>query len=178
MKISTVVLIALILNLLTTAAFADSNGPRKIERAFYNLIQDFRASCATDCKAPYKMKVIFDLAGSVSEANENLRLQLLQVAVDQAQVWGDTILEGDYYSEGHTRLDSVAVLFQEERLIGYRIVYSERAWFIADCDFDGADDRTLTGCSEGRIHEATFVSADFKNYFRDENEFADFKNNL
>lgn len=178
MKKSNVLLIAFILNLVTAAAFADSNGPRKTERAFYNLIQNFRASCATDCKAPYKMKVIFDLAGSVNETDENLRLQLLQVAIDQAQVWGDTILEGDYYSEGHTRLDSVAVLFQGEHLIGYRIVYSEKAWSIADCDFDGADERTLTNCSEGRIQEATFVSADFKNYFRDENEFADFKNIL
>lgn len=175
MKKSFTTLVVLTMSLFAGTAQADplDDGSKD----FYNLIETYRQSCATDtCQAPFQNKTAFDIAEpNHNELSVDTKLNLQQVAANQAQIWGDTILEGDYHSDGHTQLDFVASLYKNDKLIGYKISYSERAWYTGDCDFDGSDDNALNGCSEGRIQESAFVSTDFKIFFRDEDDFADFE---
>lgn len=87
---------------------------------------------------------------------------LQQVADLLAQIWGDTILEGDYSADDDVSLDSIEVLKLNEGVIGYRITYSSRA-------FDTAENIA------GRILESAFVSGDFKAFSRDSNALAKFE---
>lgn len=165
--------------LLTQTAFANSHGSltKASARAFYDLIENFRGACATECQRPFSFKVIFNLEKpEPNDLSATLLSRLQKAAFEQAQVWGDTILEGDYYSDGKTRLDTAAALYKNGQLIGYKIQYSERAWDTAECDFNEFDENTLNACAEGRIQEAGFISSDFNHFFRDEDRFATFLN--
>ncbi len=153
--------------------YADAKGPDA--DAFYTLIETYRQACAHGCTDPFKNEDAFNSeAPGQSRLASDVETTLKYVATSQAQVWADTILEGDYYAAGNTRLDSVVAIYKNNEFIGYKITYSERAWFTGDCDFNGIDEATLTNCQEGRIHESTFVSPDFKTFFRDEDALADF----
>lgn len=155
-------------------AFADASGPG--EKAFYQTIKNHKQACAGDvCSAPFKAEDAFSAdEPEQSSLAVDVQAVLKNVAIRQAQVWGDTILEGDYQADGHTRLDVVTFLYKNNSLIGYRISYSERAWYTGECDFNGDDEETLKDCTEGRIFESSYVSPDFKTYFRDEDDLADF----
>lgn len=103
------------------------------------------------------------------------KLQML--AYEQAQIWGDTILEGDYVADGNTKIDRITVIKRGNQIIGYAITYSERAWFVGECRYVHNQPDTLTGCKEGRIYETSFASADLSEAKVDENQFAVFKAN-
>lgn len=155
-----------------SAGHADSE---QTDLAFYDLIETYRQSCNDGCQDPFQNKVTFDInQPEKAEISLDIQTRLQQVAVDQAQVWGDTILEGDYHADGQTRLDRVFSLYENEKLIGYQITYSEGAWYIGECDFDGREP-SLKGCQPGRIAESSFVSLDFVSFFRDQDDIADFR---
>jgi hypothetical protein len=154
-------------------AQADSEG--RGAKEFQEHIKNYRESCSGKCQSPFNKKTVFDTQHpNQSPLSTEVKLSLNKVAFVQAQIWGDTILEGDYYSMGQTQLDEVLALFRNETLIGYKISYSERAWYTGDCDFDNSDEATLKNCSEGRIHESAFVSPDFNTFFSE--DFAGFAN--
>jgi hypothetical protein len=155
------------------SAFADARGVNAKE--FIQQIEKYRTSCGSDiCQAPFEQKTIFSFESpKQDDLSADLKADLQQVANAQAQVWGDTILEGDYFADGPTQLDIVTSIYENNKLIGYKLSYSEHAWFTGECDFDG-DESTLSDCTEGRIQESTYSSADFKTFFRDEDDFADF----
>lgn len=155
-------------------ALADAKGPGG--DAFYELIITYRQSCEQDCRAPFKGEAVFDASQTEhSPLPVATQEHLKAVAFNQAQIWGDTILEGDYVSAGETQLDRVLVLYKNDEVIGYKITYSEQAWFTGECEYDANDESTLNKCTPGRIRESSFVSPDFRTYFRDEDHFADFE---
>lgn len=119
-------------------------------------------------------KVLFSSHASEKFLSETQMARLKEIAFDQSQIWADTILEGDYESDGQTRLDLVVGLFHGETLIGYRITYSERGWYIGDCSYDYEDKASLKGCQEGRIKESSFVSPAMTAWMRDEHDYAEF----
>ena len=126
------------------------------------------------CPAPYSLKNIFRYSLQ-QEMDVDLKKALIRIAKSQAQVWADTILEGDYAAEGYTRLDRVEEIYKHNILIGYLIKYSEKAWDTSDCSYDGIRDSTLVGCTPGRIVESSYVSADLKDYFYDDKTGAQFQ---
>lgn len=97
-----------------------------------------------------------------------------EIANDQAQIWGDTILEGDYEADGNTQLDSIEALIVNGQFVGYRVFYSERAWNTATCNYRGGGEG-LDQCQEGRIQEASFVSPELNSWTRDSNSYAEFQ---
>jgi hypothetical protein len=168
----TISIVVLALTVLGSNVYADAKGPKA--DSFYDLIETYRQACTHGCIAPFKSETAFNVdKPSQSRLTSNVEKNLNRVAYDQAQVWADTILEGDYYADGQTRLDSVITLYKNDEFIGYKIAYSERAWFTGDCDFND-DDAALRNCQEGRIQESTYVSPDFKTFFRDDDALADF----
>jgi hypothetical protein len=167
-------LIAVTTTFFVATASADSLG--KGSKDFEKVVAAYQKSCSAECQAPYSEASSYDVRQPKNSALPvDIRLKLEQVALDQAQVWGDTILEGDYYSEGNTQLDRVYGLYEDGKFIGYKITYSEHAWYTGECDFSPENLDTLNTCNEGRIHESTFVSPDFGTYFRDDSDLANFE---
>lgn len=153
--------------------YADAEGPGA--DSFYNTIKAYREACAPDCQTPFKNEDAFNVSmPGQSILSSDVQTLLETISLDQADIWADTILEGDYVADGRTRLDKVTLLYQEDHIIGYKITYSEQAWYTGECDFAYNIKESLKDCPEGRIVESSFVSLDFKTYFRDEKQLAEF----
>ncbi len=157
----------------SSTAIADRMGPNGDK--FYEEAAHYENSCVPqeDCKAPYTREVLYSIESGINKVEGKVKSKLHRVADEQAQIWGDTILEGDYYSTGRTRIDSILAFYKMGHLIGYKIRYSEKAWYLGDCAFDGSK-QSLKGCSVGRITEGSYVSADAKTFFSDEERYAEF----
>jgi hypothetical protein len=161
--------------LIAIIAYADPG--KDSMKTFQKRIASFQKSCDSRCHLPFSERRTFDLSDSESSKIDKVtRSGLAQIAYRLAQVWGDTILEGDYYADGTTQLDQVFALYENEILLGYRITYSEHAWYVGDCEFSYDNLESLANCTEGRIRESGFVSPSFEEYFQDENNFAEFVN--
>lgn len=155
-----------------STSLADQMGPNG--DLFYEEAAHFENACkTTPCKAPYSKQLLYNQNTNLNKLSPEVKDVLKKVANDQAQIWGDTILEGDYYSAGRTRLDSVMAFYNGNSLIGFKIIYSEKAWYTGDCNFDGSR-ASLKGCKAGRISEGSYVSSDAQTYFSDEERYAHF----
>lgn len=165
-------ILALLGLLVSSVTWADQMGPNGDK--FYEEAAHYENACRNDdCQAPYSEQIVYNQKTKIKLlANETLAV-LKKVASQQAQIWGDTILEGDYYSSGITRLDNVLAFYNNGQLVGYKIQYSEKAWYTGDCDFDGSR-KSLKGCKAGRISEGSYVSSDAQTYFSDEDRYAEF----
>ncbi|MCE3010338.1 MAG: hypothetical protein LW875_06980 [Proteobacteria bacterium] len=90
-----------------------------------------------------------------------LREKLREVAFDLAQVWGDTILEGDFEAHHQIKLDTVEFVVEGSSIVGYRLTYSASA-------------KEVSTGREGRIVESGFVHKSFRGPFRDNHSLARF----
>ncbi len=146
-------------------------------RQFAEEIQKYQEACEQGCQKPYREALFYTNGKITSAFLSNGELKALQkIAVEQAGIWADTILEGDYYAEGNTELEEVTGIFYKSRLVAYKIQYAERAWETSSCDFDGEDVTALEGCPEGIIRETSFVSPDLKTFIRNHDDLANFYN--
>ncbi len=141
---------------------------------FYDLIEGYKVACAEKCTKPFYETVVYRNGKRSALLSHRDLLALQKVAVAQSNIWIDTILEGDFYSEGNTQIDNVVAIFYSSTLVAYKITYSERAWYLGDCEYDGVHEGSLAGCQEGVIRESTFVAPDFKTFVRNSDEIADF----
>lgn len=161
-------------SLLTSSfAFADRMGQDGDK--FYEEAARFEHACKAtpECEAPYSRKIVYSQKTRFDKMPLDIRNELKRVAFAQAQIWGDTILEGDYHAAGRTRLDVVEAFYKNDAIVGYKIIYSEKAWFVGNCEFHGTQD-SLKNCKQGRITEGSFVSPDAQTYFTDEEKYAEF----
>lgn len=159
--------------LISTIAWADQMGPEGDK--FYEETAHYVHACKNPngCQTPYRNEVIYNHRKEINRLTPESKEALKKISTEQAQIWGDTILEGDYVADGQTRLDNVFALLKNDQLVGYKILYSEKAWYIGDCEYDGRDE-SLETCAKGRIVESTFVSPDMQTFFSDEENQADF----
>lgn len=100
----------------------------------------------------------------------NVRTELDNIAQDQAQIWADTILEGDYIAENDVAVEAVETVQMNAVFLGYRITYSSLAVDTSNCDAD----KDLTACVHGRIVESTFVAPSLDSWIRDAQHLAEF----
>jgi hypothetical protein len=105
---------------------------------------------------------------------EDVRGSLQNRAERLANIWSDTILEGDYWADDIVEMIQVEELFRNSELVGYRITYSSKAWDTSSCEFDSDDLTTLNACETGLIIESGFVTADFRRFERDPKALARF----
>ncbi|MFN7823982.1 MAG: hypothetical protein ACK5P6_01325 [Pseudobdellovibrionaceae bacterium] len=89
------------------------------------------------------------------------REKLREVAFDLAQIWGDTILEGDFEANHQIKLDAVEYVVEGSTIVGYRLTYSASA-------------KDLSSGREGRIVESGFVHKSFRGPFQDHHSLAIF----
>lgn len=119
-------------------------------------------------------KVVYESGSRVATVPDDVKSLLETIAVKQSQIWADTILENDYRLGSPTELDRVEVLYSnvDSSPLAYRITYSARAWYTADCPAH----RSVATCEEGRIRESSFVSTSFSSWLTDESAVAVFVN--
>ncbi len=133
-----------------------------------------RASDTTCALANVASTILFDRQSHVMHPHvSNFLAKFDRIAREQAVIWADTILEGDYQTDEKTQLDRVEALFNDGKFIGYRIEYSERAWDTSECE-EQNDRYVLSTCVEGRIREASFVSPSLTSWTRDDFAYASF----
>lgn len=158
---------------LQTTSFADSQLGSLSE--FKNAIQNAQALCPNlQCpRSEITLKQINnnDWTALPTETQKFLNEQ----AVERSSAWDDTILEGDYFTNDDdvAALNSVAFLYQNNQLIGYRMTFAIRAWDTSTCPFD-PENPQIADCQEGQIVDAAFVSLDLKEIFQDETSYAHF----
>jgi len=123
---------------------------------------------------------------SISDLNGALLKKLHERAENESNIWGDTILEGDYeLSRDPLALNAVSAIYNSRgALVAYRIIYSARAWDVADCDFDSSRlnqasaqeyGEIFQDCTEGVIVGNSFVSPGLKRSERDFNNMEYFE---
>lgn len=129
------------------------------------------------CKAKdLKFQEVFDVSeGKVTDGAQPVLAPLENLAKRIAHVWGDTILEGDYHSDGATRLDRVEAFYSQDQVVAYRITYSERAWYTGDCGITEQGEYDLKTCQEGRIVESSYVVPDLSDWTNDDMAYAEFE---
>ena len=141
---------------------------------FAQTVSDLEDHCENvQCREPFRIGFLYRYSQG-GEKNYANKKTFETIAFDQAQIWGDTILEGDFYADGITRVDRVARIYRNDKLVAYVVTYSEKAWYLSDCHYDGVRSITLLGCTPGRITESSYVSPDFKTYFYTERTMANF----
>lgn len=153
-----------------SASYGQSLSARAVSNLFYS--SGCENAKVSMCRNGITAQVLEN--NEIRQLPQGLRAKLYQIAYSQAQIWGDTILEGDYASEGKVTLDAVTLIRSQTKVIGYRIRYSERAWFVGDCAYTYNNPNTLKACPEGRIYESSFISTDLSDVEVDKNQFADF----
>jgi hypothetical protein len=128
-----------------------------------------------DGKTAFVFRTMYDSVHKNKSVLTESELKIFyELAKDQAGVWSDTILEGDYSADGNTELDKVEGVYNGKYLMFYRITYSERAWDTSGCEYMGEDRSELKKCRAGRIVESSFVSKSHDSWMRDSDAFAEF----
>jgi hypothetical protein len=137
------------------------------------LLTEVQKNCEFEiCKPPFSNQIL-----QSSKTARKLFYQLQKIAEEQVNVWGDTILEGDYIADGEVRLTKISAVYQDSELVAYRITYNQNAWDTSTCNYDGNHHQeTIVGCAQGIITESTYVSSSLNYYEVDENQFAEFEN--
>jgi hypothetical protein len=120
------------------------------------------------------------------ELTKKQHTELLKAAQAEANIWYDTILEGDYALDSQAALTLSFVekiLTAKGEFVAYRIGLSHAAFDTGSCetdwDFEMDDEAAyreyLVGnCTAGHIFSAVFVSPNYEHHFRDENSIEDF----
>lgn len=112
------------------------------------------------------------------------KAQFLKLATDEADIWVDTILEGDYaLANDPLTIDMVTALYQGQKLVAYQIVYSQRAFDTSSCEYDSEAvdsgsanlDEVFSQCTQGRIYGTSFVSPNLQVVERDINNIEYFE---
>lgn len=167
-------MVAVFTTLCSLYTWADQMGPNGDK--FYEEAAHYENACRREngCKKPFSHRIVYHQAHKKNtlapETLEALRL----IAGVQADAWLETVFEEGYATLRRTRLDYVLEFYKGTRLIGYKIQYSRKAWYIHGCaGYDGSA-TSLKHCPDGRISEGSYVSADGQTFFSDEERHATF----
>ncbi|MNL18960.1 hypothetical protein D3C87_1401330 [compost metagenome] len=121
------------------------------------------------------------------DLTEKQRASLLKAAQEEANIWYDTILEGDYALDPDADLNLVAVekiLTSKGAFVAYRISFAHAAFDTGSCetewDYENEDQAAykeylMNNCTAGHISSSAYVSPDFEHHFRDEDSIEDFQ---
>ncbi|AFX99981.1 hypothetical protein [Bdellovibrio bacteriovorus] len=170
-KLMTGLLLAV--NLISFNAFADKQfvGANK----FYDLIEDYKTVCkSAECAKPYRERIIYTNGVRDSFLTKFQFERLERISDKQAFIWMDTVLQGDYHADGKTVLEEVVAIFKGSVVVAYKVDYSQMAWYVGACGWNGETLAGLENCPMGKIHESSYVSPDFKTYIRNDDDIASF----
>lgn len=162
--------------LFRTSAFATpqiTGGLFGTPSEFRKSVETAQAACA-DLSCPQASIQAHKLSHSEWMAlAKDTRTTIHDQVKQRAEDWNDTILEGDYQAKGRAVIDVVYSLEKDQKVVGYRFVFSRQAWNTSTCPFDPAQP-SIDGCQEGRIVDSAFLSIGLDEVFQDEQNFAHF----
>lgn len=92
-------------------------------------------------------------------------------------IWGDTILEGDYASktEEASITEVEAIVNKDGTLEGYYITFAAPSWYTGECEINEdaeSDEEMFADCDKISISESAFVSVDGQEYDGDPDAYA------
>lgn len=157
-------LAASIVTVLAVFAFAAHANADRIENSSKDWVGGLKAAIRT------KDVAINPVDLGTNTLPTNVRTRLADIADEQAQVWADTILEGDYVAENDVNVETVETVQMNTIFLGYRITYSSAAFDTSNCD--AAKD--ISQCEHGRIVESSFVAPSLNSWIRDAKHLATF----
>ena len=117
---------------------------------------------------------VYDKQSGVLNISVETLASFQKMAADQAEIWGDTILEESYEAADEIQIDHVDSLSNGESLVAYRIVYSQQAWDTSTCSYTD-NPKASDQCRAGRIVEASLVSPNLTSWIMDPNVNAHFE---
>jgi hypothetical protein len=130
------------------------------QKVFKGLIDTAQKNCPElNCSQEFFVRPLTE--AETSSLNSVMMLRIHQIAFDLNQLWGDTILEGDYEVTGEMHLEILSGVFINGKLSGFRIQYSQPA-------------KDLLKDQTGKITEKGFVSLNLTEAFVDEFSMAKF----
>lgn len=144
-------LLVLLLTIFPLLSLASSRGEDQFIEKVYSVIEAKNGTFREVAPADLNPK---QLAG------------LMKAAREEADIWYDTILEGDYMLKSEADIEVVELsqyYSASGELVAYRAVIQHAA-------FDVGEDN----CTPGYISSGIFVSPDFRFHFRDEDAIEDF----
>jgi hypothetical protein len=121
---------------------------------FETLIAIAQTQCPNlDCESSLKIHVL--TSSEVAELSPVDQKKVIAAVDHLNQIWGDTILEGDFEVFGEAQLNQVAAVLADGKLLGYRLHFSQKASDLMTQD-------------KGFIQERGFVSVMTDEIFPDE----------
>lgn len=162
-------LIALVLTI-----FAFSANAAMTEQEFYEQVKTLADSGTEPTDVELK------------DLSKKEQYELLKSAEYEANVWYDTILEGDYQLDSDAKLELTTVqkYFSNNKFIAYRISFARGAYETGACEteweYETDDEEAYKkylaeNCQYGRIVGAAYVSPGFEMQFRDDDAIEDFE---
>ena len=111
-------------------------------------------------------------AGLVSEAT--VLAEFAKIAKYEENLWGDTILEGDYALTDRASAESIEVLVIGSTVYGYRAVIRADALMTSDCEYNEETEKWNDDCASGYIYVSHTYDAKFEQVPDD--NYAEFDN--
>jgi len=109
---------------------------------------------------------------AIPAANRSQIKNLIQMMVHES--WTDTIQQGDLKIFDRLRMDQYEKLMVDQKHVGYRVTFSEKAWDLTTCSYQAQNLDSLSTCATGRIQQSVFISLDGRTLFSDESDWARF----
>ncbi len=145
------------------------------EISLRQIVKESQATCPQLHCPDIALSVRSPASKELAAMPADLRAALMQRAKERAaKTWGDTVLEGPYETNFRFRTEAIEFVELENKVVGYRVTVSARAWEIEKCAYDPENKESLKSCPEGRILEAQFVAGDLSDLFADEHALATF----
>jgi len=110
------------------------------------------------------LKLVPLAEAKVSNKEEILKAAA-ETAEDEENLWGDTILEGDYSLSGEAKAESLEILFRSEQMVGVAMVISADAIMTAsgDCEYNEKTEKWEgEECAHGYIYSNRLIDWELK----------------
>lgn len=141
--------------------------------AIVEKISKFQATNPGQRPSPDEFVFISTVMGSFPLKHQSLIHRSVQ---DQINIWGDTILEGDYALVGEDyTVDSIEnIIDQSSAVVAIKIQFSQTAVDTSTCELNIydypdhiSDEKRFESCRWGKIYDQIYISPDFTIYERD-----------
>jgi len=148
------------------------------DASFRPLVERVEAKCP-DMDCPQDRLHLLPVNGEeFAQTHAQQMSQMTSLVKDIASdEWPDSILEANFYvQEINPQIVKIDLVFDKvtQQTVGYRLIYSNKAWSLDNCNFDPRKPDTLQSCQAGNFLEIAFATMDLKVSFRDPKTMVEF----
>lgn len=142
--------------------FSTAQAHVKTEQSFLDRLNSSLENCRSlNCQNPKDLRRT-GIIGDLKPADKSMLEEVMSSFLD---LWGDTILEGDFGAKIElASLYSVETIAdQDGQLAGYFMTYKVPGWYTGECEINSeadTQDEVYAKCEKILISESAFVSLD------------------